>query len=354
MADMDAVLHALERAVESGLIPLRSSVLLAVSGGADSMGLLYGAVEATRQTGWRLSVGHVHHGWRGREADRDLSFVAEHARRLGLAFSPKRRDARTESRTLGLSPEAGARHVRYEALREIAQEMGALLIATAHQREDAIESHLLARERQGGLAALAGPRERREDGVVRPLLRVTREEILRFLAERGVAFRRDATNGNLRLSRNRIRRRLAALREAEGGEAAMKAIAEEIARLGSERRRLERDYETSVLPGVRFLPDGVVADAALLARSPEELQRLALMRLAAPFARPGRPPMTGRERERLRELLDSGEDFRFEAGRRVRFERRGPALTIRPRDPVPVYDSPSRIPERHESPEVAR
>src|SRR5262245_15478258 len=106
-------------------------MLLAVSGGADSMALLHGAAETAPAAGWVLSVGHVHHGWRGREADRDLAFVEEHARRLSLPFAALRRDARDASRRLGLSPEAGARHVRYQALHEISAGFGARLIATA-------------------------------------------------------------------------------------------------------------------------------------------------------------------------------------------------------------------------------
>jgi hypothetical protein len=72
---MDLVTSALTRAAAIGLLPSGVSVLLAVSGGADSTALLYGAAELVPETGWILSVAHVHHGWRGRDADRDLLFV---------------------------------------------------------------------------------------------------------------------------------------------------------------------------------------------------------------------------------------------------------------------------------------
>jgi tRNA(Ile)-lysidine synthase len=281
------------------------------------MTLLHGAVELAPETGWALSVGHVHHGWRGRDADRDLHFVEEHARRLGLPFAPRHRDARTTSRRLGLSPEAGARFVRYEALQEIARQFHTELIATAHQEDDVLESHLLARGRSGGLASLAGPRAAREDGVVRPLLAVSRREILAFLETRGIPFRRDASNGDLRLARNRVRRDVAALASED-----REAILERIARLRTERDDLERELS-------RLFPAGVsAAGAESLSGLPEPLLRSAIERLAAPWARPGRPPMTGREREQLVRLLLSGRDFRFEAGRRIRFERRGPDLRV--------------------------
>jgi tRNA(Ile)-lysidine synthetase-like protein len=338
MSAMDAVTSALRRAADESLLPPGAAILLAVSGGADSMALLYGASEIAKETGWRLSVGHVHHGWRAREADRDLAFVAEHARRLGMPSFSLRRDAAAVARELGLSPEAGARHIRYAALAEMAREAGATLIATAHQSDDAVESHVLARERRGGLASLAGPREARGDGVVRPLLGVRRDDILAFLAERGIAFRRDASNGNLKLSRNRVRRRLAELRESPGGAAAVRAIGAEIARLGAERLEVESEYEERIRPAIQVLPDGVAVDAALLSAASPELARLALARLAAPFARPGRPPMTGRERERLLARLSEAKDFRFEAGRRIRFERRKGMLRVGLRAPEPVYD----------------
>jgi tRNA(Ile)-lysidine synthase len=341
MGAMDPVLDALRHAADDGLIPPGSSVLLAVSGGADSMALLYGAAGVAKETGWRLTIGHVHHGWRQREADRDLAFVAEHGRRLGFPSFSLRRDAAAVARELGLSPEAGAREIRYAALFEMAREAGASIVATAHQSDDAVESHVLARERRGGIASLAGPRPARADGVVRPLLGVSRDEILAFLAERGIAYRRDASNGNLHLSRNRVRRRLAQLRRAPGGAEALRALGAEVARLGAERLDLESRYEADVRPSVVVSPGGVSVDAALLGGLPEELQRLAIARLAAPFARSGRPPTTGRERERILAQLTSGKDFRFEAGRRIRFERRGGRLTIGPRREA-VYDSRRR------------
>jgi tRNA(Ile)-lysidine synthetase-like protein len=346
---MDAVLEALERSAAAGLIPRGTAVLLAVSGGADSLALLFAAAETSRETGWRLSVGHVHHGWRRREADRDLAFVSDHARRLGLPFLHRRRDARRAASELGLSPEAAARHVRYEALAEMALEAGASRVATAHQRDDAVESFLLAKERRGGLARLAGPRALRDDGVVRPLLAVGRREILAFLAARGLEHRRDATNGDLALSRNRVRRGLARVSEEERS-----ALAEEVSALARTRERLDEEYAGRVAPFVRDEGDsaaaeipGVEVDARILSSCSDELVRLALSRLAGPFARPGRPPMTGRERERLLARLRSGEDFRFEAGRRIRFERRGGRLRIRLRNAtadLPVYDAAERSP----------
>jgi tRNA(Ile)-lysidine synthetase-like protein len=322
---MDTVTGALAEAADKGLLPRGASVLLAVSGGADSMALLYGAAELGPTTGWRLSVAHVHHGWRGREADRDLRFVAAHARRLELPFLSRRRDARAESRRLRLSPEAGARRVRYVALLEMAREVGASRIATAHQREDRIESYLLARDRKGGLASLAGPRESRADGVVRPMLGVPRVEIREFLAARGLSFRRDASNGDLRLDRNRLRRELLATL----GEGDRNAIAVRVERLARRRGRLERNFEETIRPAIVIGRNVVIADAKLLERTTAELRRRAVFECAAPFAAPGKSPLTGREREQIVRLLATGADFRFEAGRLISFRRRGERFEVR-------------------------
>jgi tRNA(Ile)-lysidine synthase len=320
---MGPVSRALAEASEQALMPPGASVLLAVSGGADSMALLHGCAELAPETGWRLTVGHVHHGLRAREADRDRSFVAEHARRLCLLFLERRVDARGAARRLRLSIEAAARHVRYEALLDMAREAGASLVATAHQNDDVAESHRMARERRGGTARLAGPREKRADGIVRPLLAVSREEILEFLAARGVGFRRDASNGDLRFDRNRVRREIAAAPEHR--RARLAASATEHAAV---RKRLDEEFERRVRPRLHFGPGATLADAVFLAACPRDLARLAISEAAAPFARPGHPSFTGREREAILDRLAAGRDFRFEAGRRVRVERRAGLLRV--------------------------
>jgi hypothetical protein len=82
-------------------------------------------------------------------------------------------------------------------------------------------------------------------------------------------------------------------------------------------------------PAIAFGRNVVIASAPLLEESPDELRRKAILECAIPFARPGKPPFTGREREQIVELLATGHDFRFEAGRRIRFRRRGARFSVR-------------------------
>jgi tRNA(Ile)-lysidine synthase TilS/MesJ len=155
---------------------------------------------------------------------------------------------------------------------------------------------------------------------------VTRPQILEFLTERGIGYRRDASNGDLRLARNRIRRELAAREERSGD--AIDALAAEAASHARQREHLDRQFEERMRPGLVLGPGVTLADAAQLSAASRDLARQALAEVAAPFAAPGRPAFTGREREQILDRLASGADFRFEAGRRVLFERRGRLLRI--------------------------
>jgi tRNA(Ile)-lysidine synthase len=208
----------------------------------------------------------------------------------------------------------------------MAKEAQAVRVATAHQRDDRTESLLMALERGAGLAAAAGPKVCREDGVVRPLLAVSRPEILDFLARREITYRRDSTNGDLSLQRNRVRRALGRLARARPD--ALSVLQNQADRLGAERERIEIDFQAKVRPRLATAPGSVVADAEFLAGCPTPLLRRALEEAARPFAQPGRAPLTGREREQILARLQEGVNFRFEAGRRIRFERRGRLLTV--------------------------
>ena len=176
---------------------IRGPIVAAVSGGIDSTALLLALVE----TDVELTAAHVNHHLRGAESDDDEAFVRELCARFDIPLRVADGALDPEAvRHRGI--EAAAREVRHARLRETA---GDALIATAHQKNDQAETVLMRLMTGGGIAALRGIHPVREDGVIRPLLDVTRAEIEQFLAERKVTPRFDRSNADPRFLRNRIR-----------------------------------------------------------------------------------------------------------------------------------------------------
>jgi tRNA(Ile)-lysidine synthase len=196
------------------LLSSARKVVLAASGGADSTALLYAmqALTAEKIFNAELLCAHVNHQLRGEEADLDEAFVLAQAAELNLAAAARRVDVRGFARQNKLSIETAARQLRIGALTEIARENHCDLIATAHQKNDNAETVLQRLARGTGFRGLAGiwPMRVFADGVpfVRPLLSVSRDEILGYLRERNVQWRRDTTNADCTYRRNYIRHQL--------------------------------------------------------------------------------------------------------------------------------------------------
>ena len=183
------------------------SIVVAVSGGIDSTALLVALVELGDV---KFTAAHINHHLRGAESDDDEAYVRELCARYDIPLRVADGTLDPEAvRHRGI--EAAAREVRHARLREIA---GTALIATAHQKNDQAETVLMRLMTGGGIAALRGIHPVRDDGVIRPLLEVTRAEIERFLTERKITPRFDRSNADPRFLRNRIR---ALLREFDPG-----------------------------------------------------------------------------------------------------------------------------------------
>ncbi len=189
----------------------RRTLLVAVSGGIDSVALLHALQEIAERYALKLRIGHVNHGLRGAEADADQGAVEALAAALGLPAQVARVDP-IARRSPGPSrdrpsPEEAARELRYAALRRMAADAGADAVATAHTADDQAETVLLRLLRGTGPDGLGGMPERSADGrIVRPLLQVTRAEVERFAAERGLSWREDTSNASPAFARNRLRR----------------------------------------------------------------------------------------------------------------------------------------------------
>ena len=184
-------------------------LLVAVSGGPDSTALLAGLALVAPERGLRLTAAHARHALRGAESEADAARVRALAGELGVRVVE--RDAPVRA---GAGLEARARRARYRALGALASDAGATWVVTGHTRDDQVETVLLRLARGAGRRGLGGMRPVR-GRLFRPLLDVTRADVRRFLAERGLDFAIDRTNADLGPARNRMRRLVVPLLEAE-------------------------------------------------------------------------------------------------------------------------------------------
>lgn len=183
------------------------TVVLAVSGGADSMALLRAMCEVRTPGPGRLVVAHYNHGLRGADSDADEQFVADCCRQWELDCQVER-----APRAAGHLAEEDSRNLRYEFLTRVASQAGARYVATAHTADDQAETILHHIIRGTGLSGLSGmPRVRRLNPAVvliRPLLQQRRAELVAYLDAIGQSYRSDASNRNPAYTRNRIRHEL--------------------------------------------------------------------------------------------------------------------------------------------------
>lgn len=206
------VLHFVQ---EQHLIPGPSHLLVAVSGGPDSVCLLHILVTLQAKLDIKLAVAHLNHQLRGTEADADAEYVGKLARELGLPATIEKRDVKSYQAQHHLSLEEAAREVRYTFLAEVARSTGAERVAVGHTRDDHIETvlmHLIRGTGTRGLRGLQPHHEWQLSGnvltVIRPLLPVSREETARYCHEHQLKPRLDTSNLSLSPLRNRIRHEL--------------------------------------------------------------------------------------------------------------------------------------------------
>jgi len=271
---MDPLHREVARFLRAHDVRRDSAVLVAVSGGADSVALLHVLVAL----GQRVAAAHVHHGLRGADADADMASVAVLAHALGVRFAGARVDAAARD---GRSKEARARGLRYEALEQLRRAGGYAHIATAHHLEDQAETVLLRAVRGTGIAGLAAIRPSLAGGrVLRPLLALRRSDLRAYLSARGIGFREDASNADLSIPRNRLRAEVLPALESihPGATARLAALARlaaeaDSALLGDLEARLDRLAEPA--DGGLWL-----SHAELLALEPGRRRR-ALLAIAA-------------------------------------------------------------------------
>ncbi len=218
----------------------QGGVVCALSGGPDSVALLLELKRLHDEGGiGPLYAAHFEHGIRGEASREDMAFCRTLCLKLQVPLFVESEDVPAFARSAGLSLETAARQRRYGFLRRIRSALGADAIALGHHQDDQAETVLLHLIRGSGLKGLTGMAPRSAD-LVRPLLFVSREEILAYLAERGQPYRQDSTNALLDHSRNRLRHQgMGALVEINP------RAAEHIARC-ADRLRAEDEYLDSL------------------------------------------------------------------------------------------------------------
>lgn len=187
-------------------------LVVAVSGGADSCSLLDALARLKSRARPTLHVAHFNHGLRGQESDQDEEFVTSKTAALSLPISTERKNLLAILQQTGGNLEATARHARYEFLQRTAEKIGAAYVLTAHTQNDQAETILMRLLRGSGSTGLRGIRASRPLGhavtLLRPLLDVTREEVLDYCGEYGVEYRTDSSNLSPDRLRNRVRAEL--------------------------------------------------------------------------------------------------------------------------------------------------
>jgi len=214
-----------EYARTQSLLALDDTIVVAVSGGADSVVLLDVLSELSEE--WRLTlhVAHLNHGLRGRDADEDALFVENLARERSLPFHTKKAACRQIAKTLKLSIEETARVERLDFLLSVADSVGAHKIATGHHMDDQAETVLIRLLRGTGTTGLAAIRPIRDGLWIRPLLNEKRVEIDAYICHCGLSWRSDASNLDVSIPRNRIRHQLLPILRSDYSHHATDALA---------------------------------------------------------------------------------------------------------------------------------
>ena len=173
------------------------SVIVGVSGGADSVCLYKILLELKNYFDIDIIAVHIHHGIRGDEADRDMNFVENMCKNDGVKFKCYKYNVPEYAKANGLSEEEAGRMLRYKAFDEVAKELisngRSVKIAVAHNRNDSAETFIHNLCRGSGLKGLAGI-PYKNGSIIRPVLCLTREEIERYLSEHKIEHIDDSTN----------------------------------------------------------------------------------------------------------------------------------------------------------------
>ncbi len=214
-------------------------ILVAVSGGVDSMTLLN---LMHRIAEGRIGIAHCNFGLRGAESDGDQRLVEEYASLHGIPLHTVRFDTEHEAQMHGESIQMAARRLRYDWFENLCNQYGYHKIAIAHQADDSTETFFINLLRGTGLRGLTGISDQRER-IIRPLLFARREEIMAYAAAKGIPYREDSTNATLKYLRNRLRHDILPRLESASGNRFVQTMEENFQRLLQTQRFVDRQID---------------------------------------------------------------------------------------------------------------
>ncbi len=259
---MSDFLQRVEHSVVSRQLLRRGQkVLVAVSGGADSMVLLHALHRLAREQKWKLAVAHFNHQLRGRSSDADERLVRATARRLKLPCVVERGEVKRFAGERKLSIEMAARRLRHDFLARAARQHRIHIVALAHHADDQVELFFLRLLRGAGAKGLAGMKWRgplpSDAGVtlIRPLLDQAKSALLDFAREGNIRFREDASNASRDIPRNRIRHELLPLLRRDFQPALPDIILRQMEVLGAESDFLDGVAQAWLSDGSRAVFD---------------------------------------------------------------------------------------------------
>lgn len=213
-------------------------VLVALSGGADSVALLL----ALQELGYRTEAAHCHFHLRSEEADRDAEFVRQLCESLGIKLHRTDFDTLAVAKARKTSVEMAARDLRYDWFRKLLRQQHIRSVAVAHHQEDNTETFFLHLLRGTGLQGMQGMSVRNTD-VIRPLLGATRQEIEIYLREKNVSFVMDSTNADTHYRRNKLRQDILPLLR-QINPSFDRTLADTMERMTEAERIVRKEFET--------------------------------------------------------------------------------------------------------------
>jgi len=259
------------------LCPSGSRVAVGISGGSDSVALLFLLRDLAENGKFTVAgLAHLNHGLRT-TADRDERFCRELAERLALRIAVKTADVKGFARGRNLSVEDGARRIRYDFLEQAADTFAADRIAVGHTQDDQAETFLLKLIRGAGLTGLSGIRPRR-GRIIRPLLDAARSDLRTYLSVLGERWIEDESNEDLANPRNRIRHRVLPELDCAVGGSTRPAIARTAGLAREDTEWLDELAETRYTQLARTSEDGVTIEATGLAAEPPPIRRRVLLK----------------------------------------------------------------------------